>query len=107
MPYVPDSDEYRDHFGARSTFGDFNGDGFDDLVVSAPNEDIGTVTDAGRIWIFAGSSEGVGATEIGKTFHQGSSNSFGGNETGDKWGSMLSVGDFNGDGYEDLVVAEP
>ena len=84
MPYVPDSDEYRDHFGARSTFGDFNGDGFDDLVVSAPNEDIGTVTDAGRIWIFAGSSEGVGATEIGKTFHQGSSNSFGGNETGDK-----------------------
>ena len=59
MPYVPDTDEYRDHFGARSAFGDFNGDGFDDLVVSAPKEDIGSINDAGRIWIFAGSSDGV------------------------------------------------
>ena len=107
MPYVPDSDELRDHFGARSTFGDFNGDGFDDLVVSAPDEDIGDKTDVGKIWIFSGSSEGVGALEIGKTFHQESSNSLGTNETGDRWGVMLAAGDFNGDGFEDLAVGAP
>ncbi len=107
MQYVPDSDEYRDNFGARSTFGDFNGDGFDDLVVSAPDEDIGTISDAGRIWVFSGSPQGVGETEIGKTFHQESSNLSGKNEVGDRWGSMLSVGDFNGDGFEDLVVGAP
>ncbi|MDG2301828.1 MAG: N-acetylmuramoyl-L-alanine amidase [Acidimicrobiales bacterium] len=107
MPYVSDSDEYRDHFGARSTFGDFNGDGFDDLVVSAPDEDIGVIPDAGKVWVFSGSPEGVGATEIGKTFHQESLSGFGENEAGDRWGAMLSVGDFNGDGYEDLVVGAP
>ena len=107
MPYVPDSDELRDHFGARSTYGDFNGDGFDDLVVSAPDEDVGNIEDAGKVWIFSGSAEGVGALEIGKTFHQESSNSFGTNAPGDRWGSMLSAGDFNGDGFEDLVVAAP
>tara|TARA_B100000073_G_scaffold29194_1_gene22297 strand:+ start:2891 stop:5410 length:2520 start_codon:yes stop_codon:yes gene_type:complete len=105
MPYIPDTDEYRDHFGARSTFGDFNGDGFDDLVVSAPKEDIGSIIDTGQIWIFAGSSTGL--AETAKVFHQGALDSSGGNETGDKWGSMLSVGDFNGDGYEDLIVAAP
>ena len=31
MPYIPDSDEYRDYFGARSSYGDFNGDGLVDF----------------------------------------------------------------------------
>ncbi|MBG02410.1 MAG: hypothetical protein CL470_09115 [Acidimicrobiaceae bacterium] len=107
MAFVPDLDELRDHFGARSTYGDFNGDGFDDLVVSAPDEDIGGKKDVGQIWIFPGSPDGVGALDVGKTFHQESSSTLGTNASGDRWGIMLSSGDFNGDGFEDLAVGAP
>jgi hypothetical protein len=44
---------------AAGVYGDFNNDGFDDLVVGAPGEDIGTINNAGAVNIFYGSSSGL------------------------------------------------
>ena len=46
--------------------GDFNGDGFDDLAIGVPHEDIvtpeGTILDAGAVNVIYGSSNGLSAT---------------------------------------------
>ena len=39
-------------FGKSSSVGDFNGDGYDDLVIGVPYEDVNSETDAGAIQIF-------------------------------------------------------
>ena len=45
-PGIADNPETSDNFGAALATGDFNGDGFDDLVVGVPEEDIGAIEDA-------------------------------------------------------------
>jgi hypothetical protein len=46
--------------------GDFNGDGFDDLAIGVPHEDIvtpeGTILNAGAVNVIYGSSNGLSAT---------------------------------------------
>jgi FG-GAP repeat len=48
--------------------GDFNGDGFDDLAIGVPDEDViteaGTITDAGAVNVIYGSSSGLSATTL-------------------------------------------
>lgn len=78
--------------------GDFNGDGFDDLVVGVPHEDLGSVRDAGAVQVFYGSSDGV--TTANDQVLRGR-NSY------DQFGAATAVGDFNNDGYDDLAVASP
>lgn len=50
-PGVPGAAEAGDLFGASLATGDFNSDGFADLAVSAPYEDISTDADAGTVQI--------------------------------------------------------
>jgi len=72
--------------------GDVNGDGYDDVIVGAQACDNWT----GRVYVYAGSPSGVGATPIFTAGGEGPSNSFG--------RSVGSAGDVNGDGYSDVVV---
>jgi hypothetical protein len=44
---------------AAAASGDFNGDGFADLAVGAPYEDVGTVADAGAVNVLYGSAAGL------------------------------------------------
>src|SRR5207244_3597033 len=44
-PSVADSVEADDHFGAAIATGDFDGDGYDDLAVGVPDENVGTIAD--------------------------------------------------------------
>ena len=95
-----------DQFGLTLTSGDYNGDGYDDLVVGVPLEDIGTTTDAGVINLIFGSNRGLQATAA-QTWYQGFSSVPGMYEQDDLFGLALASGDFNGDGYEDLAVGAP
>jgi len=92
--------EEDDHFGWALAAGDFDGDGHDDLAVGIPDEDIGTVVDAGGMMVLYGSPSGLTAAALVW-------NQEGGAETGDQYGQTLAAGDFDRDGYDDLAVGIP
>ncbi|KAA0916415.1 VCBS repeat-containing protein [Streptomyces apricus] len=92
---VPGSAETNDAFGWVSAYGDFNGDGFDDLATSAQWEDVDGDTDGGTVVIAWGSTNGLsGATTLKDPAVS----------SHDRWGTALAAGDFDGDGTEDLAV---
>lgn len=95
-----------DRFASSLASGDFNGDGYDDLAVGAAGEDWGIVQDAGSVNLLYGSV--VGITAVGNQ-RLTQNDLLGGsvNEAFDGFGSTLAVGDFNLDGYDDLVVGSP
>jgi hypothetical protein len=98
--------EYRDGFGTTLAVGDFNRDHCDDLVIGVPQEDIGSKVDAGAIHVLWGSTSGIRTTGD-LSLHQDSSGVPGVSEDGDLFGASLAIGDFDGDGYEDLAVGAP
>lgn len=84
------------HFGfAVGTAGDVNADGFSDVIVGAFGYDNGQ-TDEGGAFVFHGSSTGL-VTTIAWTAESGQANAFFG------W-SVGTAGDFNGDGFSDVIV---
>ncbi|MGZ8701015.1 MAG: FG-GAP repeat protein [Gaiellaceae bacterium] len=95
-------------FGDATTAarGDFNGDGFDDLAVGVPWEDVSGKQDAGAVSVLYGSAGGLSAT--GDQFwHQGTAGVPGDPEPNDHFGWALAAGDFNGDGRDDLAIGVP
>ncbi len=97
------NNEFGDSFGDALAVGDFNNDGFDDLVVGSPLEGPGDDSESGVITILNGSSNGLVPNS---TFDQ-ENLGLGSNEFGDLFGDALAVGDFNNDGFDDLVVGIP
>jgi len=95
-----------DGFGAALAVGDFNRDGHDDLAIGAPGDIVGGAEGAGQIHILYGSDTGLTATGNDR-LHQGTSGVPGKPQAGDKFGAALAVGDFDGDGYDDIAVGVP
>ena len=60
---IQGTSEALDLFGASLSSGDFDKDGYDDLAIGAPEEDIGSITGAGALNAIYGS--GSGLTPIG------------------------------------------
>lgn len=86
--------------------GDFNGDGHQDIAVSAPRASVGGHSAAGSVTVLYGSPTGAGAAKV-QTLSQNSAGVPGGAEASDGFGSHTTAGDFNGDGYADLAVGAP
>ncbi len=100
--------EAGDRFGDALATGDFNGDGRDDLAIGTPEEDLGAVVDAGAVYVIYGSAAGLGFGAVSPILlHQDVDGVEGEAETGDRFGSVLLAGDFNGDGRDELVVGIP
>jgi hypothetical protein len=107
---VLDTDELLDHFGASLVAADFTGDGYADLAIGAPGEDLelggGTIaTDAGAFHIFFGNAEGI--SSAGSWMWTQTSSTLGTSESGDLWSHALAAGDFDADGYADLAIGAP
>ena len=86
-------------------FGDFNNDGFDDLVIGVPDEDIAGNSDAGAVNVIYGSANGL--TSAGNQIWHQNRGLIGRIDNGDNFGSSLAVGDFNNDNFDDLAVGIP
>ena len=87
-----------DAFGvAVSGAGDLNGDGYDDFMVGAPQNDAGG-EDSGAVYIYYG----------GKTLDDTCDLVLKLNRAYDKFGRSLSdAGDLDNDGYDDILVGAP
>ncbi|MEO3742256.1 hypothetical protein [Plantactinospora sp. B5E13] len=91
-------------FGRAVATGDFNADGYDDLVIGDSDEvDPGNQTRAGGVWILPGSSTGLVVDAAGH-INQRSPGIPGEPENLDRFGVALAAGDINGDGYDDLAI---
>jgi hypothetical protein len=84
--------------------GDVNGDGYDDVIVSAYLYDAGE-TDEGAVFIFLGSATGIASGNPTTAATRLESN-----QAGAQLGyreSAAGAGDVNGDGYADVIVGAP
>ena len=93
-----------DLFGAAIGNGDFNADGFADLVVGAPGKAPGSDPRSGAVFIFPGSTTPTG---ISTGFFITQNHAGQVNEAGDLFGTALAIGDFDADGFVDLAVGAP
>jgi len=91
-----------EHYGTSlNGFADLDADGFTDLVVGAPDLDIGSpfsVVDCGRVVEYAGGPT-AGVLVLRQSLNGGANERFG--------ASVANAGDVNGDGYGDVVVGAP
>ncbi|MFN8549270.1 MAG: FG-GAP-like repeat-containing protein [Candidatus Eisenbacteria bacterium] len=83
---------------ALANAGDVNGDGFADVLVSAPNMSAPEAGE-GRVNLYLGSSSGLAATPV---------RSYEGNQAAAGFGrSVGTAGDVNGDGLADFLIGSP
>ncbi|WP_404390373.1 cadherin domain-containing protein [Pseudoalteromonas phenolica] len=92
-------------YGATAA-GDVNGDGFDDLIIGAPNNDTNG-GDAGAAYVLFGNATGVLAN-LSDVVNGIGGFAIYGERGGDKAGfAVAGNGDINGDGLADVVIGAP
>jgi hypothetical protein len=85
-------------FGANLSFGDVNGDGYADLLVSAWGAFVNSKATPGAAYVFTSQ----GTAGIASAASTGAATSITGSTM--QFAEWLALGDLNGDGYDDAVV---
>ncbi|MEU9793945.1 FG-GAP-like repeat-containing protein [Streptomyces sparsogenes] len=101
---VPGANEYVDHFGASVAAGDVTGDGYADLAVGLPGEEVGGVAGTGSVVLLKGGANGLTGTGA-QAVHQDTTGVPGVGEKDDHFGSALAATDVNGDGRADVAIS--
>ncbi|WP_326573976.1 FG-GAP and VCBS repeat-containing protein [Actinacidiphila glaucinigra] len=98
-PGIPGAVEKDDEWGFAATSADLDRDGYADLVVASPGEDVGDIRGRGGLTVVWGGAKGLGS---GTVFHSPVAPEYPGQ--GDAFGRDVVVGDFDGDGDQDLAA---
>jgi hypothetical protein len=96
-------DEF-DQFGRSVASGDFNGDGFDDLILGAPGGGStgNSRVDAGEVYLVYGKATQWNDTDL--LSPSAVAARFWGADAIDILGSSVASGDLDGDGFDDLIL---
>jgi len=98
--WYADCDQPAAHFGySVSSAGDVNNDGYDDIIIGAPDYDSGTNSNEGAAFVYLGSDTEMNINAVWTAK--------GGQENAHFGYSVSSAGDINNDGYDDIIIGAP
>lgn len=109
-PGIANLEESYDGYGEVLQTGDFDCDGYADLAIGIPQENLNAGANAGAVNVIYGSSGGL--STVDDWFHQNTSGVGTSVQAGDNFGGSLAAGNFTGDTSggntcDDLVVGVP
>lgn len=89
-----------DYFGANIAVGDVNGDGFADIAVGAVGDTTAGAANSGAVYLLYGGENEISSGTVASNVNMAKFTS----GVGFKTGASISIGDINGDEYDDVLI---